>query len=168
MSLGTQRVEQLPDGRVRLALKTPYSDGTSHMVFDPLEFLGRLTALIPRPHKNLLVYHGVLAARSKWRSRVVAYGRPAALSSDDNESAGRLVPTQERATKWAELMRRAFELDVLACPKCGARLELIACIQKPAAIRAILRHLGLPAEAPQPHPARAPPWAAPSDPFAAA
>jgi hypothetical protein len=167
--LGTQRVEQLPDGRVRLALKTPFSDGTSHMVFDPLEFLGRLTALIPRPHKNLLVYHGVLAARSKWRSRVVAYGRPAAPNSDGNdESAERLVPTEERATKWAELMRRAFDLDVLACPKCGARLKLIACIQKPAAIRAILRHLGLPTEAPQSHPARAPPWATSADPFAAA
>lgn len=167
-ALGTQRVEQLPDGRVRLALKTPYSDGTSHMVFDPLEFIGRLTALIPRPHKNLLVYHGVLAARSKWRSRVVAYGRPAASSSDNDESTERLVPTEERASQWAALMRRAFDLDVLACPRCNGRLRLIACVQKPTVIHAILDHLGLPTEAPQPHPARAPPWAAPSDPFAAA
>ena len=120
-----------------------------------------------RPYKNLLVYHGVLAPRAKWRSRVVAYGRPVAQTQDDTHP-DRLVPTEQRAIKWAELMRRAFDLDVLACPRCSGRLKLIACTTKPAAIRAILQHLGLPTEAPQPHPARAPPWAQPVDPFHAA
>jgi hypothetical protein len=27
---------------------------------------------------------------------------------------------------WADLMRRAFDIDVLACPRCGGRLRLIA------------------------------------------
>jgi hypothetical protein len=44
-------------------------------------------------------------------------------------------------------MRRAFELDVLACPRCHARLRLIVCITEPAIIRRVLRHLGLPADA---------------------
>ena len=57
----------------------------------------------------------------------------------------------------------AFELDVLACPRCASRLKLIACITQPAAIRAILRHLLLPADAPDPQPARAPPWAQAAD-----
>ena len=32
---------------------------------------------IPRPALNLLVYHGVLAPRARWRSQVVRYARPA-------------------------------------------------------------------------------------------
>jgi len=36
------------------------------------------------------------------------------------------------------LMRRAFALDVLACPACGGRLKLIALISDPHTVRAIL------------------------------
>src|SRR5262245_15880607 len=39
---------------------------------------------------------------------------------------------------WADLMRRAFDIDVLACPRCGGRLRLIATVEDPDAIRAIL------------------------------
>ena len=35
-------------------------------------------------------------------------------------------------------MRRAFDIDVLACPRCGGRLHLIATVEDPDAIRAIL------------------------------
>jgi hypothetical protein len=39
---------------------------------------------------------------------------------------------------WAALMRRAFALDVLACPRCGARLRVAATIEDPVAVRRIL------------------------------
>ena len=35
-------------------------------------------------------------------------------------------------------MRHAFDIDVLACPRCGGRLRLIATVADPDAIRAIL------------------------------
>jgi uncharacterized protein YbaR (Trm112 family) len=38
-------------------------------------------------------------------------------------------------------MRRVFDVDVLACPRCGGRLRVIATVQDPAAVRAILAHL---------------------------
>jgi len=38
-------------------------------------------------------------------------------------------------------MRRAFDIDVLACPRCGGRLRLIATVEDPEAIRAILAAL---------------------------
>ena len=47
---------------VVLTLKTPYRDGTTHIVMSPLEFMQRLAALVPRPR--------LLAAG--WLSRVVA------------------------------------------------------------------------------------------------
>jgi hypothetical protein len=39
-------------------------------------------------------------------------------------------------------MRRAFAIDVLACPDCGGRLRLIATLHDPAVIRKILAHVG--------------------------
>ena len=55
-------------------------------------------------------------------------------------------------------MRRVFNLDVLACPRCGGRLRVIAAVQDPLAVQAILAHLprsGAPAPPPAP-PAPAP------------
>ena len=54
-------------------------------------------------------------------------------------------------------MQRSFGFDVLACPRCGGRLRLIALIEQVEAISRILRHLGLPDEIPRARPARAPP-----------
>jgi len=47
--------------QVALTLKTPYRDGTAHIVMSPLEFMQRLAALVPRPRLNLIRFHGVLA-----------------------------------------------------------------------------------------------------------
>ena len=41
-------------------------------------------------------------------------------------------------------MRRSLGLDVLACPRCGGRLTLIALIDDPAVIGRMLQHLSLP------------------------
>jgi len=40
-------------GKVCYELKTPYSDGTTHVVLEPLNFITRLVALIPKPRVNL-------------------------------------------------------------------------------------------------------------------
>ena len=54
---------------------------------------------------------------------------------------------------WAALMRRAFDLDVLCCPRCAGRMELIAHIDDPSVIHRILGHLGLPGARDGPEPA---------------
>jgi hypothetical protein len=66
-------------------------------------------------------------------------------------------PSRAGAYQWAELMRRTFGLDVLACPRCGGRLRLVALIDQASVVQPILRHLGLPTEVPEPRPARASP-----------
>jgi hypothetical protein len=60
---------------VLLTLKAERSDGTTHLLFEPVELLERLAALTPRPRINLVLHHGVLAPHSRWRARAVAYGR---------------------------------------------------------------------------------------------
>jgi hypothetical protein len=51
---------------------------------------------------------------------------------------------------WADLLRRTFTIDVLACPECGGRLRLLAIVGDPPVIEKILHHLGQPVEAPAP------------------
>jgi hypothetical protein len=43
-------------------------------------------------------------------------------------------------------MRRSFGFEVLACPRCGGRLRLVALIERASVVHRILRHLGLPTE----------------------
>ncbi len=42
-------------------LKTPYKNGTTHVIFEPLDFIARLAALVPKPRINLTRFHGVFA-----------------------------------------------------------------------------------------------------------
>ncbi len=126
-----------------LTLKTAWADGTRYLIFEPLTLLEKLAALTPRPRINLVLYHGVLAPNAGWRARVVAYAAPpvetpAAASASTDANAERTAAPTARHWAWAALMRRAFDIDVLACPRCAGRLRLIATIEDPDAIRAIL------------------------------
>jgi hypothetical protein len=60
-----------PAGQVVLTLKTPYRDGTIHIVMSPLEFMQRLAALIPRPRLHLIRFHGVLAPNARLRPEII-------------------------------------------------------------------------------------------------
>jgi len=51
--------------------KTPYRDGTTHVIFEPLDFIAKLAALVPPPRANLTRFHGVFAPNSRYRARVV-------------------------------------------------------------------------------------------------
>lgn len=59
--LAQERVRLRGDGRVVVELKAAWHDGTTHLVFEPLEFLEKLAAITPRPQVNLIICHGVLA-----------------------------------------------------------------------------------------------------------
>ena len=57
-AIAEQRLSRASNSDVILALKTPYDDGTSHVVLSLMEFIGRLAALVPRPRVNLTRFHG--------------------------------------------------------------------------------------------------------------
>jgi len=61
---------------------------------------------------------------------------PSAHASEETPS-----PKQPRHWAWANLMRRAFDVDVLACPRCTGRLRLIGTVEDPDAICQILAAL---------------------------
>jgi len=182
--IARDRLQITADGQVVLQLRRRWSDGTTHLLFDPIELLERLAALTPRPRVNLVLYYGVLGARARWRGRIVASLRaaeargedraarpeppegtaPVSRPHDNTRAGGELTQRDPeiRAPEggghvWADLMRRTFGFDVLECPRCGARMRLVATIEQRAVIERILRHLRLPSELASPWPARAPP-----------
>ena len=180
------RLALTPDGQVLLSLKADWADGTTHLLFEPIEFLEKLAALTPRPRINLVIYHGILAPHARARAQAVARGpvtsstqqRPP-VAKEPGADAPRQTPEPSRVSTpeappqesrprgpekprdwaWADLMRRVFDLDVLACPRCGGRMSVIATIEAGEVMRMILGHLGLPTEPPKPLPARSPPGA---------
>jgi len=70
-AIAEQRLSLASNGNVIVGLKTPYDDGTTHVVLNPLEFIGRLAALVPRPRVNLTRFHGGFSSNSKLRNHVV-------------------------------------------------------------------------------------------------
>jgi len=158
--LASERLSLLPDGRLLYRLKHRWRDGTTHVIYEPLELLERLAALVPPPRFNLTRYSGVLAPASAFRPLIVPQEETRARASHagcQEEVAAAKSGSGEVKDKhgwrprnypWAQLMARVFEFDVLACPRCGAKMRILAAIDAPDAIRKILSCLGLPTRAP--------------------
>ena len=137
-------------GQVVLKLKTAWRNGTSHHVMEPIEFMQRLVVLVPRPRLHLIRFHGVLAPNAKLRKAVVPV--PPTLSAPAPMHAGDGDQTRAGSAKgrmrWAQLLKRVFDIDIEQRPHCVWQLKLIAAIEEPAAIARILTHLGLAAQPP--------------------
>jgi hypothetical protein len=48
----------------------PPPDGTTHILFSPVNFLSKPAALVPKPCHNLVRYGGVFAPNSKMRQLI--------------------------------------------------------------------------------------------------
>ena len=146
--VAAERLARLPDGRLSYRLKTPWRNGTTHVLFEPLELLERLAVLTPAPRLNLIRFHGVLGPAAKWRNSVV----PALASKPATACACEMEPKPGSARRpnysWAALMTRVFQVDVLECPQCKGRLRILAVIHPPDNTRKILECLQLPTRAP--------------------
>ena len=106
-AIANERLAVNPAGQVVLRLKTPYRDGTTQIVMDPLEFMQRLAALVPRPRLHLIRFHGVLAPHAKLRSAIVpsASTEPTTTTPDPVEKS----PSSASAhISWARLLKRVF------------------------------------------------------------
>jgi hypothetical protein len=124
------------------SLSRPWSDGTVAFTFSAAEFVERLAALIPPPHKNQVIYHGVLAPRAAWRQQVVP--RPLRITDAQRKrrAADVLTRTPSRAdrprwTPWRQLLERTFGADGFGCPNCFQRMRLRAVVLPPATLRVI-------------------------------
>ena len=103
-----------------------------------LEFLARLTSHIPDKGQVLQRYYGFYSSRQRAKRRMA--------NCDGVEQPLQMVDPEPEALRkakrrWAELLRLIFEVDPLACPRCGETMRVVAFITEPKVIDRILDHL---------------------------
>src|SRR5215472_11982765 len=105
-----------------------YKDGTTHIVMEPLEFVERPAALVPRPRLHLIPFgrlragrfHGVLAPNAKLRSKIVPAPASPATESSSEDAHGQGAPAR---ISWARLLKRVFDIDVRTLSQLRWRFE---------------------------------------------
>ena len=171
--LADDRLTLSASGQVCYGLKTPWRDGTTHVVLDPLDFIARLAALVPPPRRHLTRYHRVLAPQSSLRALITPAGRgkgsqrtaSTAQGAEQSERSEQSGLPRHVALRWAQRLKRVFGIEIEACVRCGARLKIVASIEDPGVIARMLAHRDRASDRAQPqralHAARAPPrqWA---------
>ena len=106
-----QRLSLTAQGKVRYQLKTPYADGTTHVIFEPLDFISRLAALVPKPRVNLTRYHGVFApnAASPPAHKVTQNSRNNFLIfSELGHPKPPAYPNSTQPPRWSSCVSRLF------------------------------------------------------------
>ena len=148
-AVSNERLSVNDRGQVVYRLKHSFRDGTTHVVLDPIEFIARLAALVPRPRAHLTRYHGVFAPNFKHRLRIIP--------NSVHQSAREPHAPRPAPMSWMQRLKRVFHIDIERCDVCGGTLRVIACIETTELIETILTHLA----AREAHP-RAPPPGAPA------
>ena len=139
-AVAVPRLSLSSTGKVVYTLKTPYRDGTTQVAFEPVDFVARLAALVPKPRVNLTRYHGVLAPNHRWRGLITPARRGKGIKSISNAEV-RTSAERHAAMTWAQRLRRVFNIDIEVCSRCGGSVRVIACIEDQDVIDRILDHL---------------------------
>ena len=103
------------DIHASLHIKTPYRDGTTDVVLEPLDFIARLAALVPTPRVNLTRYHGVFAPNHRLREQIT----PARPGRRKAETIDEPAPARHVSMTWAQRLKRVFKIDIETCAHCG-------------------------------------------------
>jgi len=139
-AVSKKRLLLASNGNLRYQFKTPYRDGTTHVFFEPLDFIAHLPALVPKPRVNLTRFHGVFASNAKHRALVTPPKRGRGNKARVVEE--RPSPAERRASMtWAKRLKRVCNIDIKTCSECTGVVKVIACIEDPKVIRQILDNL---------------------------
>jgi len=131
---------------------------------DAMEFVARVLVQIPDPRRHLVRYYGAYsnATRGK-REKAAASADPSSPHEAPEDAAIPDGPYRAALRRrWAELIRRVYEVDPLVCPRCGSEMRVIGFIAQPAPIDRILDHLRRRDKIPRPPPLSSQPLATPA------
>jgi len=120
-------------------------DGVEQETMDYLEFIARVTSPIPDKGQVMVRYYGLYANAHRGKVKKASLS-PLALRLVEEDIRG--IPSKG----WAAMIRKIYEVDPLACPKCGGRMKLIAFITAYAVVDRIMEHLKLTFAAAKPPP----------------
>ena len=131
--------------RSRRGHDNPSGHTRSEERFDPLDFVARVLMHIPAPRLHSIRYYGYYASVVRARRRREACPEANETSPESGESGADFqVPAKrELSRRWADLIRRTYQVDPLSCPRCGQPMRILSFITQRPVILRILRHLGL-------------------------
>ncbi len=116
-------------------------------ILSPLDFLAEFTQHIPAKGSHLIRYYGWYSNKARgMRAKAEEAARAAELPPGSSGAEAPEVATRSRSSQtWAMLIKRVYEVDPLACPRCSGPMKVIAFIEPPQqeVIEKILRHCGL-------------------------
>jgi len=130
----------------RLPKKT--HTGKTFIQLDPMEFLDRISAFIPYPHRHRRHYHGVFAPNSPLRKKVAANAQKRVDHMGPPEMLEGTEKVKKVSLTWAKLISRIYEESPLRCV-CGKEMKIVAFVTHTAEIRRILSRIGWPTEPPK-------------------
>ncbi|HJP50535.1 MAG TPA: transposase [Pseudomonadales bacterium] len=141
-----ERLTVRTDGKIQYELKNPFRNGTTHILFSPLDFLSKLAALVPLPRHNLVRYHGVFAPNSRMRKHIIPkrsrrVKRKEVIKTDKTFEDATSQDELMAPLSWAQRLKRVFNIDITLCPICGGTMRVITDITDPDIIQKILDHL---------------------------
>jgi len=108
---------------------------------DAEEFVARVLVQIPDPRRHLVRYYAAYSNRARGQRRKAEAPLEGNGSGEVEEPP---PPPPERAAlrrRWANLIRRVYEIDPLVCPRCGSEMRVIGFITQPSLIKRILDHI---------------------------
>ena len=108
----------------------------------PLDFIGKLAALVPPPRLNLTRFYGVFAPNSNVRAEVTASQRGKHSPRLAEELKDTDKPYHARSMSWAQRLKRVFNIDITECERCEKfTVRIVACITEPGVIQKLFFHL---------------------------
>ena len=126
------------EGSIDITTRPDPRTGSTHRLFDPLDWIHAVTAHIPDRGRHCVRYYGALAHRAQSPKAFCEQQTPPAPDpAASGETTSEFV--QRRRASWARLIKRIFEVDPLLCT-CGAEMKIISFITDPRVVDRILRH----------------------------
>jgi hypothetical protein len=97
-AVSEKRLTLTSNGNIKYQLKTPCRDGTTHVIFEPLDCMAKLAALIPKPKVNLTRFHGVFVPNSQYRMLITSEGKAKKSKSSTVKTKGTETEKEKRNT----------------------------------------------------------------------
>ncbi|MCX6107602.1 MAG: transposase [Proteobacteria bacterium] len=141
--LSNERLEIMANGDVKLALKTPWANGITHLAFIPSEFIEKLVALIPPPRSHLVLWAGVFAPNSPYRKDITLRPEIKKGFQFNNDAKKGEKKSQFKNYTWSKILAQVFKVDVTKYDQCGGNLVKVCAVTDLMQARRYLKHVGL-------------------------
>ena len=131
---------------VCLAFPDPQSDNLeagakrNFQILSPLDFLAEFTQHIPPKGSHIVRYYGFYSNKNRGMRK-----KTAKAAKQPSQGNACVLPPTPCSQTWAMLIKKVYEIDPMACPRCGGEMKVVSFLNPPQreVIEKILHHCGL-------------------------